>query len=250
MSVLARLFLLSCILFSSLRAECPPHLSSDAWEILQPYLLPENHAAKKVLDQLFSSEKILNHAETLKKAKFKQVGQGHSKVKVLKHKKLKGYLIKAYTDDQAEVREWEIWMKRIGGAIATRQAIEMHQLSHFFTVPKKWIYQVKRNGVSPEEKNFVLLVEDMQIYGARSNFILWNGSSFITKEKLQALHLITQEAGLSDSLFIDNIPFTKEEKIAFVDTEYFHKWPLNEARLTSYLSKKMQKHWLSIISKN
>ncbi len=233
------------------QGSCPANVSSEVFEQLTPYFLPADHPAKKTLDRLFSNTEVLKSDRTLKKAGFKQSGaRGYSKTKILKHKKLKKYMIKAFTDAEEEVVEWEIWMRRIDGALAIKTVIDRNNFQHIFKVPQKWVYQVPRKQENFQEKNFILVVEDMEIFDKRGNNIMWNGLAYVTKEKLNALFIVFKEAGLIDSIYIDNIPFSLDEKIAFVDTEFFHKWPVPYSKLTCFLSKKMQLHWLELISKN
>jgi hypothetical protein len=243
-----------CVIHFAAYAEYtrPISVPEDIWEQLNPYLLPDDHPVKAKLDKLFFKPDLLQSSVLLKKAGFKTSGaRGYSKTQILKHKKLKNYLIKVFTDDQIEVVEWEIWMRRVNGALTIRSAIERNGVQAFFKVPQKWIYQVPRTGQNFEQKNFVLVVEDMKLYDQRGNNIMWNGLSYINKEKLNALYTLIKEEGLLDSVYIDNIPFSiLDDKIAFVDTEHFHKWPVPFHRLTSFLAKKMQVHWMSLISNN
>lgn len=236
---------------AAFECSCPANVSYDAYNELLPYLMPSDHPAKKTLDRLFSSPDVLISDQALKKAGFKQIGaRGYSKAKILKHKKLKKYIIKAFTDDQEAVVDFAICKRRIDGSHVIRAVIDRHQLHHLFKVPQKWIYQVPRKQESLQEKNFILIAEDMEIFDSRGNYIMWNGRAYITKEILDALFLVLTEAGLIDSVFIDNIPFSLDEKIAFVDTEHFHKWPVPYGRLTCFLAKKLQFYWMDLILKN
>jgi hypothetical protein len=245
---------LMCVIHLQTHAgtERPVHVPEDIWEQLTPFFVPDNHPIKEKLDKFFSKPNLLQSSEALKKAGFKSSGtRGFSKTQIFKHKRLKNYLIKAFTDDQIEIVDWEIWMRRINGALTINAAIERNGVQAYFKVPQKWIYQIPRTEQTFETKNFVLVVEDMQLYDQRGNSIMWNGMKFVTKEKLNALYKIISEEGLLDSIYIDNIPFSKiDDKIAFIDTEHFHKWPVPFHRLTPFLAKKMQVHWMSLISNN
>lgn len=252
--ILLSYFVLSWILFCPVlnahQLECPLNLSYEDWEGLTPYFLPDDHPIKKTLDKLFSSKDVLKNETTLNAAGFKlKTGRGHSKAYVLQHKKLKKFLVKAYTDEQVMFADWQTWLRRIEGALTIDSAIIRLGFEHWFKVPKKWLYQVPRNQENVEEKNFVLVVEDMQLFDQRGNAIIWNGTEFVTKEKLNALYTIVQEEGLLDSLYIDNIPFSTDMKIAFVDTEHVHKWPVVSRRFAPYLAGKLQPYWLYLIEK-
>lgn len=226
---------------------CPINVSPDVWQMLNSYFLPDDHPIRKKLDMVCSSTDLLENEESLKKAGFKMTGaKGYSKTMILKHNKLKKYLIKAFTDDQPQVVDWEIWVRRIDGASVIRSAIDRLGFQKIFKVPQKWIYQVTRSGENFDQKNFILVVEDMEIYDQRGNRIMWANAGYASKEKLNALYILLKEVGLKDSIYIDNIPFSLDEKIAFVDTEHFHKWPVQYQRLTPVLSKKMQDYWTNL----
>ena len=225
----------------------PFNVSFDVWQMLTPYFLPDDHPVKKKIDKLCASPDFLENEASLKKAGFKTTGaKGYSKTLVLRHSKLKKYLIKAFTDDVVEVVDWEIWVRRIDGASIIRSAIDRFGFQKFFKVPAKWIYQVKRTGENFDQKNFILVVEDMEIYDQRGNHIMWANEGYATKEKLNALYILLREVGLKDSIYINNIPFCLDNKIAFVDTDHFHKWPVQYQRLTPVLSKKMQEYWTKL----
>lgn len=228
--------------------ECPINVAYEDWENLTPYFLPDDHPVKKSLDKLFATQDVLENEATLKRAGFRiKAPSGYSKIFVLKHKKLKKHLIKAFTDDQIKSKDWHTWVRRIQGAKTIEAAIFRHGFEHWFKVPKKWIYQVPRKQENFEEKNFVLVVEDMQLFDERGNAIIWYGQEFVTKEKLKALYTLAEEEGLIDSLYIKNIPFSVDQKIAFVDTEYVHRWPVAFKRFTPFLANELQPFWLSLI---
>ncbi len=228
---------------------CPPYVPVHVYQQLKPYFLPEQHPLRKKLDKIFTSNDVLKNDETLRKAGFKTTGaKGCSKVIILKHKKIKNYLIKVYTDESYEIIDWEKWMKRIQGALVINSVIEQYGFQQSFKVPKKWIYQVPRD--ENVEKHFVLVVEDMDIFDQRGNSIRWKGTQHVTKEKLHALSVIMNEAGLKDSVYLNNIPFCLDDKIAFVDTEHFHYWPVPLYKLTSFLNVKLQTYWTNLIQEH
>lgn len=232
--------------FLTAELSCPPYVPEHIYEQLKPYFLQEEHPLRKKLDKLFASCDVLKNDETLEKAGFKTTGaRGYSKVIILKHKKIKNYLIKAYTDEHYEIIDWEKWMKRIQGAIVINSIIEKYGFQQSFKVPKKWIYQVPRG--ENVEKHFVLVVEDMDIFDQRGNAIRWKGTEYVTKEKLNALCIIMNEAGLKDSVYLNNIPFCLDNKVAFVDTEHFHCWPVPLHKLTWVFASRLQIYWSNLI---
>ena len=70
----------------------------------------------------------------------------------------------------------------------------------------------------------------------------------ITENQLFALFNVMNSVGLADSVHIYNIPFCKDGKIAFIDTEMHHLWPIAFHLLTPSLSLKMQECWKKLTS--
>jgi hypothetical protein len=73
--------------------------------------------------------------------------------------------------------------------------------------------------------------------------------SKITPAKLVELFILFTELGLIDSIYPDNIPPTRSGKIAFIDTEHHHHWPVNLEKFKHFLSPAMQVYWQSLIEK-
>ena len=89
---------------------------------------------------------VFHDMESMVLAGFERVEpQPHTKVIVTRHPKLKGYIIKAYLDEQqyyAGKPENYYWVKRVEGANLIRKAIKKHNYSHLIKVPTKWIYKL------------------------------------------------------------------------------------------------------------
>lgn len=201
-----------------------PHVPIEIWNDLAPYFLPEGHPIKMKLDTLVAKRRITHSAANLKKAGFKIVSRGYrNHAIVAKHRKMKGYLIKVYTDEQAVGCEWADWKKRVIGAHVVKNAINRLNYQKYFKVPQKWIYPLPSEP-SPAaglvRKDFILVVEDMKILNREKNAVFWR-SIAIDEARLTAIYTILKEEGLFDSVYIDNLPFCRDGKQAFVDTQHF-----------------------------
>lgn len=228
-----------------------PYVAAETWQDLQPYFLPEDHPIKPELDILFSQAKTTTTLKDLKKVRFKPVSRlSEAHAIVAKHSKIKGYLIKIFTDDQLIGGEWIDWKKRIIGANYVRQAIERNGYQNLFKVPHKWIYPLPAaEAEGPRiRKHFILIVEDMKIMKNERNHLFWR-SIAMTPQRIDALYKMLQDEGLFDSIFPDNIPFCKDGSQAFVDTQHYHQWPVDFQRLTRRFSPKMQMRWNKLIEK-
>ena len=230
-----------------------PQVPEDVWTTLEPYFLPSHHPIKPKLDRLFS-KRITRSKTTFEQAGFDKIQERQStNIIVGFHPQLKGYLIKAYLDTQPPLCEWMNWLERIKGAEMIRSILKQNREFQRFKVPKKWIYPLPSpskdlSSTAYHPKHFILVVEKMDILSHQEN--LKSYSKKIQKDTLTALYHILKEGGLLDSVYPDNIPFCRDGKIAFIDTEHHHKGPVPYEKLTPFLSPSMQRHWNQLISQN
>lgn len=240
-------------LYPLLAKEEPAHIPNHVWEKVKPYLLPEQHPARVQLDRIFSRTRGILNLKNLERAGFKKKKpRKFTHLIVTTHPSLPGYIFKLYLDSQKyykKIPEHENWLMRIHGAALIQNEIDMLGFHHFFKVPKKWIYDLPEEPSPPPEflrKNFILIEEDMALYSDAENINLWQ-SDFITQEILEGLFIILKNVGLRDCVKIDNIPIAKDGKIAFVDTQSFHAWPVPYKELLERLSLENKSHWKSLI---
>ena len=95
-------------------------------------------------------------------------------------------------------------------------------------------------------KLFLLLEDDMDIFSDHKNEKLW-GSEWVTHELLDAFYTVTTELVLADSTKPANSPFSRDGKVAFVDTQHFYRKQMKYYKLTSYLSPSMRVYWENLI---
>jgi hypothetical protein len=246
--------LLTATFIFSLSAETqkPEHIPMSIWEAVTPYLIPEDHPMKNSLDEIFSAKRrVVHSSDTLKKAGFKNTRPGKwTSTIVAKHPKLTGYLVKMYTDDQKNKIDWAKFLDRVRGSKAVQEAVDAHDWHDLFKVPQKWIYLIPENPAPPAgrpRKNFILLVEDMDLISKKANLRKWERSD-LPKKFLNAVFILLKEVGLRDSVYAFNLPFSTDGRIAFVDTEYYHMWPVHYRSLLQYLSQGNREYWKQIIN--
>ena len=242
---------LALLLFTSESGIAAPPAVLDE---LQIYLLPNEHPAKPTLDSIFKKSRPTLCYEALENAGFTTYPRRKtSQVYCARHPRLKGYLIKTFLDQQAEIQEeWAHWLRRIRGADQMRAWIESHAYGHFFKAPRKWIYPIPQTKKNPPHsrlrpQEFLLVVEDMQTLSETENKKAWIHR--MTEAHLNALYFALTENLLIDSIYIDNIPFCKDGRIAFLDTEHINVThiPLVLSRLLPRLSPPMAHHWRALI---
>lgn len=231
-----------------------PHVQIDIWDKVVPYFLPENHPAKAKLDRMFSSARITQSPETFKKAGFIRYKPGRfSRIMASSHPELKEYYIKGFSDEELKIpADWMKLIHRIKGAAAVKACIKAHNLQSQFKVPRKWIYPLPLDPSPPHNarylrKNFILVAENMGIVDSETNKKMYKTK--MTKNLADGLFTLLHEVGLWDSVFAFNIPFCKDGKLAVIDTEYHHKWPVPFTKMSKYFSDDIKHHWEGLAKK-
>lgn len=226
-----------------------PYVPIELWDSLTGYFLPEDHPIKLDLDVIFSSSRATENIKGLINAGFKDIAlQKYTHIVVARHPQVPGYFFKFYLDNQkyfCKKPEHHFWKLRINGAKIIQNYIDQGQLSNLFKVPKKWIYPLPIDP-SPDpkllRKNFILVEEDMNIYNKEMNEYMW-GTSAVTKALLINFFCLVSNLGLADCCKPANAPFSKDGRVAFVDTQQFYSWPVVYYKLTQFLSPEMVIIW-------
>ncbi len=225
---------------------------SSLWQELEPYFLPVNHPIKARLDRLFQKQRVTQSRETMEEAGFEKPKERKpTQIVIGRHPQFKDHIFKVFLDTQPDLLEWENWIKRIEGARAIQACIKRHGF-RYFAVPCKWIYPLPKDPSPPSDpryhrKNFILIADNMQILDSKENLKAFKNK--MSSSMLKELYTILSEEGLIDSVYPDNIPFTKKGHMAFIDTEHYHLAPVRYYKLTPFLSADMQKYWQSLTEK-
>lgn len=229
-----------------------PYISDEAWEAAKPYLLAENHPIRPKLDRIFSKRRVMYSSGSFKASGFKRSHQGRvSHILASGHPHLEGFFVKGFPDtDLAITNDWKKLIHRIVGANCVRECIANHGWEKKFKVPQKWLYPLPSEPSPPESskvlrKTFVLIAEDMRILEHEKNNKLYKHK--MDKKTIDMLFTILQEVGLYDSVYPFNVPFCKDGRLAFIDTEHHHRWPVAFHRFTKYFSKSAAQYWEKLI---
>lgn len=231
-----------------------PNVEEKVWAEVRPYLLPEGHPAWPKLNRIFCKSRATQSSEHFKKAGFRRWRPGRwSRVSASSHPEAQEYFIKAYCDvELGIIYDWKKWIHRIKGAETIRACIKEYKLQNNFKVPHKWIYPLPKHPSPPKSskylrKNFILVCENMRILEHSDNEKKYK--KYITRKLMDGLYTILQVCGLYDSVYVFNMPFCKDGRIAIIDTEYHHKWPVPFYKLTKSFSKDLQAYWKRITYK-
>lgn len=225
----------------------PESVSDEEWENIVPYLMPMDHPIKKKMDRIFTHRRVTQNNENIIAAGFLTSKKGvYSHAIITKHKKLKDYFFKFYSDEQQIDIESAQWVNRAHAARAVKKAIEEHHFQKYFKVAKKWIYLIPEipvsNGSYP--KHFILVATNLDLHEKKVSRKMWETEA--TPKLLHAVWTLMEQEGLADSLVAHNLPFAKDGRLALVDLEHHGFWPLPYYKLTHYLNPKMQDYWLSL----
>lgn len=211
-----------------------------------PYLLKDK-LMNLVLDTLFANQENPLTPEHIQSLGFKFLNQLGLHVLVAKHPGFPGYVFKFFQYNTFPGIDWKYWIQRVKGAQLIQQGIHQFGYQKIFKVPKKWLYKTPCPQTIDGETypSYILIAEDMRIVPLEENQKLWRKKT--TENLLIALHKMIKTYGLRDCARITNVPWCKDSKIAFVDTETYYSPAVNYHPLIEFLSRKNKIRWENIV---
>lgn len=229
-----------------------PHIPSKAKKEMGPYLISLRHPMRNILDDLCLKKRVTLDKKAFYQAGFRTIDKRpRSYIRVANHKKMPGYLVKAYLDTELKEKfnkpSWQWLVRRCEGAKKIKNIIQKKRIHHF-VVADKWIYCLPSEPSPPNDPLYtrhlaLLLVTDMDLAPRKLNYHAWY--NYITKEHLEELYVIISRAKGS-SYRPDNIAYTNKGKFAFIDTEYPSKGP-DFKRIRPFLNPEMCEYWDQLI---
>ena len=168
------------------------------------------------LDRLFHRWPDFESAKDWRQAGFEILRDKEDKILVLSHKSAKRYLFKKYgSDDWRSPREQlEKYQSRVTWAALLRSHIINNGLRHV-VVPQKWLCTLPAESGSKGKSPHVVVVERHRILDADESAACYRR---IDAEVVRELcTILFAFRGLDFK--IRNVPFTRDGKIAFIDTE-------------------------------
>lgn len=229
----------------ALYSECFSQLDSDIKAEITPHLIPLNHQIKPLLDKIFARTDVTKNIKSLQKAGFNILFiKKTSLVVIAKHILVPGYLFKIYLESEIRMKSnqpsWKWLVSRCAGAKKIQSIIDQNKILNF-AVPEKFLYIVpKRDNelIHP----VVLVVQDMNIVTYEHTEYAWR--HLITPKHLAELYAILSQ-GYGSTYLIQNIPYTKEGKFAFIDTEYPYR-SLDLTKIKRFISPDLFNYWDSL----
>lgn len=175
--------------------------------------LAETAATLSIIDllpKLFTNRKMFDSYDRFGDEGFKLVDHAEHKIMSGGHKSTPGYLFKKYSNDKDGVDQIRNYMRRIEGAKLLRTFIADQGFSRVIA-PRKWLYELPRDF--PER--YLLVVEKLDLVSKSDTLRKYDRiSSEQTRELATILYYFR---GLNSTAA--NLPFTEDDKIAFIDTE-------------------------------
>lgn len=208
------------------------------------HALPSDHVLKEGLEEIFAINSTpFESIDSLSECGFEVLHkQEKSKIVVVKHPQLEGYLIKGYLNSEMEPNTQNVYYQKLIdrciGAENIRTLIRKKKIKNF-TVPDKWLYTLQDG-----KNTVVLIVTDMQLVSSDESRMAWRER--VGKEHLKELFLILSR-GYASCWLAANIPYTKNGTFSCIDTEYPQR-KLDLKKAKKYFSPKMQKQWKRITS--
>jgi len=214
---------------------------------ITPYLIPETHPKKVILDNIFSTTRVTSNLETLEQAGFQITHiKDSSFIIVAKHPSLKNYLFKLYLDSDSRTRlnkpSWQWLVDRCRGAQIIRTLIKKKKIKHF-VVPKKWLYILPPIPAQGTQHLLVLLAEDMRLVSKSETKEAWK--TVVTPEHLDELYCILSH-GCGSNFLSSNVPYTQDGKFTFIDTEYPHR-KINLEKIKLYIDPQLHEYWDNLV---
>lgn len=214
---------------------------------MAPHLLPLDHPMKSVLDSIFSQSRVIENQQTLTDAGFSLIAVMQvSFIIVAKHPLMPGYVFKLYLDSEKrykkKVPHWLALTRRCTGAKKIKKRIQKQKIQ-YFTVPDKWLYILPLYPSSKEEKTEPVIIIETDMDLAENSEFAWK--NYVKPKHLDELYLVYQY-GYGSTFLPGNVPYTKQGKFAFVDTEQPRRRP-KMSKAKHYLSKNMQRYWEELI---
>jgi hypothetical protein len=231
-----------------------PFIDEKHYKTIKPWILPEKHPMKARLDAIFKSSRAIQDKVTFQNAGFDTFAvQPRSFIRVARHPDLPGYVVKVYLDTELRLKKstpgWKWFARRCEGAKRIRDILKRKKIK-FFKAPEKWIYPLPINpapltGPEYSPKAEILLAQDMGIVSYAESLVAWK--TVMTKAHLDELYIIIAY-GNGHSYRPDNIPYARDGKFAFVDTEY-PDLPPNFTTPLKFLSDELIPYWKQLIEK-
>ncbi len=162
------------------------------------------------LAELFRDRRMFDSYDRFSDAGFRLAKHAEHKVMAGTHKAVPGYMFKKYNNDKPGDKQILNYMLRIEGARLLGTFIRDRGFSRVIA-PRKWLYQLP----SDFPERYLVVVEKVNLVSESETL---RNYERISREQMRELATILYYfRGLNSTAA--NLPFTEDDKIAFIDTE-------------------------------
>lgn len=192
---------------------------------------------------LFRDPDMFDSADDWGGAGFKILRASDNKICVASHKSAEGYLFKKYVASgkrEALDDQLENYQTRIEGARRLRSFINDQRLRHV-VVPSKWLRDLPRDFGSRGQSSHVLVVDRLDLLDDDASQRRYGD---IDEDVLRELCVVLHAFRGLDST-AKNVPFTRDGRIAFIDTEHWNRHSKREKRSQRPFLKYLREHLTS-----
>lgn len=184
------------------------------------WFLPVEHPLSERLQTIFTSAHIFDSPESLTQAGFKVHPRVHKNMMVFTHPDIKNYIFKKFQNQVESDYQIKKYITRLEGAKKIRDFIHSRHLQHI-VCPRKWLYKLPFL-----ENDYLIIAEKFDICSGddrkdSENVHRYKTMSVGTLSELCTIMLYLKGC----DAWPRNQPFTKDGKIAFIDTEHVGQKP-------------------------
>lgn len=193
------------------------------------------------LEKLFPSSGMFDSADDWKAAGFKIVRAHVTRLLVAGHKSVPDILFKKYpkTTEKSSKEQLENYERRIEGIRRIKAIIDTHRLQHIIA-PQKWLIQLPSRFSSHGKLSYILAAEKCDLLDRDRSEAEYRS---IDENVLRELVTVLFNFGGYDSS-AKNVPFTRDGKLAFIDTDRWKEPKLEKLKERKYM-KYLPKHLTS-----
>lgn len=166
------------------------------------------------LKELFTDRKMFDSMDDFESAGFRLIAHAPHKIMSGSHKRAPGCLFKKYNNDKPGKKQIKNYMRRIEGARLLRSFIAEHGFQHI-EAPCKWLYELPESF--PER--YLIVADKLDLLDDDASLRKYDR---IREDQMRELATaLYYFRGLNS--WTKNLPFTEDGKIAFIDTERWHR---------------------------
>jgi hypothetical protein len=166
------------------------------------------------LAALFTNRKMFDSMSAFEKAGFRLIAHAPHKIMSGTHKDARGYLFKKYNNDKPGKKQIKNYMRRVEGARLLRTFIAERGFRHV-AAPRKWLFELPASF--PER--YLVVADKLDLLSDDETKRKYDR---IREDQMRELATVLYYfRGLNS--WTKNLPFTEDGKIAFIDTERWHR---------------------------